>query len=292
MPTKEYFDIYNKFILNHQSGSFNISPMGLVSQHHVRGGDIILDFAGEREHYMISDTGDLSLKFDYTCANFTLRYLKNLKSVKNIPTTADTIILSNLSIRYVDVDKKLEINELHVLSCYNLITLANVLLSFDTRRLEVRSCYDIRCFSQLPIIDSRQTEVHLNRLDMIAKKDANNSIKNLTLENMHLMNNFKNLSTNLEKLNISTHENCCFQSFSGIETYDKLVDLSLHRMTKPLDNMLLLLTCKSLTCLGVNRCSSAYGVVQRFMHLVNKQDYVMDCAVRLIESGFEKAAEL
>lgn len=147
---------------------------------------------------------------------------------------------------------------------------------------------ELTCIKNFPIIIKRIkflvfSDCHfledyspLSKIDVIVDK--------LRLNNS-LFSNFAHLPSNVEVLNV---EKCYrLRSFEGIEKINRLRLLIVYDLLK-CTNILNLLQCTHLRAIhGADVIGSQFGPIKKYIGLRNKQDYIMDCAIDLIDAGFE-----
>ena len=86
-----------------------------------------------------------------------------------------------------------------------------------------------------------------------------------------------------------------FDSYKGVSDFTKLqsieYDPNEYDLKYEISNSIELLLCKSLFQLYIPTGHTMFLIIKKHFH-DDKEEYVMDCAVELIDNGFEKAAEL
>lgn len=88
-----------------------------------------------------------------------------------------------------------------------------------------------------------------------------------------------------------------FESYSGISDFNQLlcIDYESHRhqnIKKEIAHSIEILLNKSITRLFIPDGHAMFDIIKKYVYMKNKRDHIMDCAVELIDYGFEKAAEL
>lgn len=241
------------------------------------------------------DNGKLIIKFASVSRSITLSKLNNLKTLVNLPP----IIGNSLTLEQIN---NVPSFDLDIKKCYNLTirrsdfydlaNIRNVENAIDLFKLP-----KITSFDMLPGTYGDTNILKLEKMTIDSSiKNSNKDLKNLILRDIKGFKNFVNLPHNIKDLTCSFIDD--FESFSGIDNYDTLADFDMQFTS---DNafpkgIIAVLLCKSLKNYAFKL--SKYKVVEHLIDsfmtisLAKRSDYVMDCAVKLIDAGYPEAAEL
>ena len=233
--------------------------------------------------------GILKIKFGFVAGDFVLRNAYSLRSLKNIPTKCNTLDIRDLSIKHFDFQNA-NVNNIIVSDCDNFNKISNI--STDSlSTLQISGCSKIKRFKQIPILNTN-TLLIMSSMDLNIIQNDNNSIHNLELLDIDTLVNFYNLPSDLKKLKIIVGIN--FKSFRGIETYEKLIKLQIHGVDV-IHNIINVLLCENLVdTVFYLRNTTVMDIIKKYMNMsiIERSDYIMDCAVELIDAGYPEAAEL
>ncbi len=103
-------------------------------------------------------------------------------------------------------------------------------------------------------------------------------------KNFNGVENFKNLD-------FLSFEYTSFDSYSGIENL-RSAGVKFRNNTSHDKIINLLLAKVSSIDISGNINKIVYGIISKYLATANRSDHIMDCAVELIDAGFEEAAEL
>ncbi len=242
----------------------------------------------------IFDEHGISKLFFGKCeGDFMIVEISQIKSLKNLPTICNGNFYlhkaQNIDIFDLNIEHFVDLT-IDACSINDITKIKNVEL------LIINRCDNINTFDKLPSYvlnknDTNQIQICDGSFNN-ASKTSNNAINNLKLFNIENIKNVDNFPTNLSVLDIKACSD--FKSFSGIEKLDNLVkfisDITEH------NNIINVLMSKSLQYLDIKFLSntSVFFIIHKYMKkcVSQRSDHVMDCAIELIDAGFEEAAEL
>ena len=286
-------ELPNKFIA--MRPDFYISEDGTLNQ---KSGttDVIVKTINDKIR-LFDDTGKFIVKFGTVVGLFSVSDL-NVRSVKNFPHTFRNMKLERLlQLETFDLEIKSGLN-IYIEQC-GFTDLSNIK---NTRSVSVAHCSNIHSFDKLPhnMLDEHQTLL-LNSLSLTQAKTNNNNIRNLALTNIKGIHNCKNLPSEMQSLSIYYKSND-FKSYIGIDEYKNLTHLGIY--THAINNIITLLLCKGLSYEKNGAKSITLDkirfvttpevliIMETYLKKSDKEEHIMDCAIELIDAGYEEAAEL
>lgn len=291
--TDEYRKNILKFLDNHNK--FYVLDSNKKIAYH--GGDDVIfqstiydDF-----NYYIDDSGKCEVDFSFFDVT-TLRIVgTQLKTLKNMPS----YIVGDLRLLGM---KNLDIFDLELQNCENLtiercsfVDLRGIDNVFSS--ILLNNLYNINNFNVLPEVYYKEVKLEIRDMHIDSDiKTTNNNIKHLEMYIISDFKNFTNLPLNIVSLKCEGLKN--LNSFVGIDKYKKLDDFNIS--TSVIKNIITLL----LSNMSNNETLADYvdiinnpivnDIINEYMEIGGsyRSERIMDCAVELIDAGFDEAAEL
>ena len=292
--TDEYKKLAKKFISLRGPASFEIDNNGFINNIN-NDSTIRLRKTDPDIHNIFDENGVSKLFFGKCEGNFLIGNVSQIKSLKNLPTICN----GDFSLRYLD---NVEIFDLDIQYHSDVLILGcsikdvSKIKNVDT--LRIAECINIDTFDKLPSYVKNPNEHKTLRISNNSFnnkiKTNNNAINTLKLSKVNKIVNLHNFPTNLSRLDI--HDCVDFKSFSGIDKLDNLI--SFKSDINEYNNIINLLLCKSLSASGLNithlSSMDVFFIIYSYMKkdLSERADHIMDCAIELIDAGYEEAAEL
>ena len=285
--------LMNTFMLSQRSANFEFGDDDILNQLNLYS-NILIDRNLIDKIDLIGSDGTLKIEFGDFAGGFILKNVNSIRSLKNIPKKCNQLQLLELSIKHTDF-QNFDIKLIEILRCPNVNKISNINTEV-LEYIEITDCKKIKRFNQIPQL-KQNNQLQISELKLNRVKNDNDSIYDLIISNVTGLKDLCNLSSNLEKLILRSNRD--FKSFRGIETYDNLVEFVAQSNGRgPIDaydNIVNVLLCKKLNyiILGINQ-KHVFSIMNRYISidLSERSNHIMDCAVELIDAGFEDAAEL
>lgn len=291
--SQEYNELVDSF-LKYQADEiskryFSVSSEGIIDCHHTLK-NIDIHGADKITKDFIDENGVCKLKFGQIENGFSWRYDGNLKSLKNLPSTVNGMLhlayLSNLNVFDLLID---HIDTLRIEHA-NVRDLSHV---DKCDMVVVSNCYHIKSFDNLPRFDSQKiTMLTVLQSTLDNKPTTNNDVYDLRLFYIDGITNCLYLPKKIRSLIISGCED--FDSYIGIDAYKSLQNFITD--SKKHNNIItLLLTNTDGDKIHYHSVDKEIRLILNsylFIPLSERSDHIMDCALELIDAGFEEAAEL
>lgn len=242
-------------------------------------------------NHMFDADGVCKLKFGVFEGDFRIMDVSSIKSLKNMPHTVggEMIIKYCHKITDFDGDQK-SINILALANCNSLSSLSNiqtvkrVLGIFECGMIDAGADFS-KCQAQYvkythSTMSSKFTSHHIKKMVFF-------SVTNI---------NFLYLPDNLVELYIGAEKDQHF-SFSNIDTLKMLEEFTFDdNLTKDnINGIIALLLCEKLKMYKhLFNVHEVDEILEKYLaiNLAQSKDYIMDCAVELIDAGYPEAAEL
>ncbi len=236
--------------------------------------------------------GKCKLKFGKITGLLSLSGINDVTSLENMPTDVHRFIfrhLSNISKFDIAIEKCHTLTIEHC-SFVDLTNITNV-----SNEINIDNCYNINSFDKMPhnFNSNINQELVIQNMKIYQTKTSNNNINGLAFYNVSGITTCMHFPLEIKML--SVHNLPDFKSYSGIDNYKNLNFLSADRC-EVYKNIILLLLCPRLN--DPDRIHLYYVMpkvretIFKYLKISNKKDYIMDCAIELIDAGFEEAAEL
>ncbi len=238
--------------------------------------------------------GKLTIKFASVEGSITLSDLHDLKTLVNLPPIiGDTLCFENIkNVKTFDLDiKKCDTLEFMRCDFYDLTNIRNV-----ENKISVFAVNSITGFDVLPGTRGENCVLQLERMSIDSSiKNNNKDLTNLFLRSIQQFKNFENLPPNIKKLKCRFIYD--FESFVGIDKYDSLTSFDLLNISDQpvIKSVITLLLCKQLTSINIETFNKKVdNIISLYMRYTptRRSENIMDCAIELIDAGFEEAAEL
>ena len=169
-------------------------------------------------------------------------------------------------------------------------------------RLSFANNYELTDISNLPLIYGYVENIifsNCHRLEnFTGLKETSYSGKPLKYGLYLQETNIKNLKSlprnSVDAIHMSKTKN--FDSYSGVSQFDKLLSISYEHgqyntIKNEISNSIEILLNRSLIKIDTPYKHKMFDIIKKYFS-DNREDYIMDCAVELIDAGFEEAAEL
>lgn len=282
--------ILDKLKQHFKKANFDVTPNGYVNQLNQQC-EIKITQKLADELQLFDENGICRIKFNYVAGGFNITNVKTLKTCENLPAITNpeqVVIFNNIDLYSLDYMQD-RVYNLVIKNCKNINDLSQV--TNIRKTLTIENCRNIKKFSQLPDLTNNNPLVYLTRLHFIPDKNGNNSVRRVFFNKTNGFIDLQNLPHKLESLCI-TH-NDMLKSLQGIDTYDELRDFKLSQQATILRSVILIILCKKLDSISLYR-SLLSEIIYKYMNipLSERSEYIMDCAVELIDAGFPEAAEL
>ncbi len=124
-----------------------------------------------------------------------------------------------------------------------------------------------------------------------SKIEIHSHIKTCVIDNSDIGNKNFNGIEKFKSIDVLKFDYTTFDSYSGIENTKASSIMFMNTKTQKGIINLLLTQCQSIGISG-NINKTVYGIISKYLRLENRVDHIMDCALELIDAGFEEAAEL
>ncbi len=291
--TDEYHKNILKFLDNHNK--FYVLDSNKKIAYHGNDHVIFQSTIYDDFDYYIDDSGKCEVEFSFFDVT-TLRIVgTKLKTIKNMPNyiTGDLLLLGM---------KNLDIFDLKLQNCENL-TIERCSFT-DLRGIDnvfsgifINDLYNINNFNVLPEVYYKDVKLEIRNMDIDSNiKTTNNDIKHLEMFNISKFKNFENLPLNIMSFIGGLLKD--FDSFIGIDKYKKLDDFNIS--TSVIKNIITLLLCNMSNdetldvFVHILQNETVNDIINGYMKNrgSDRKEHIMDCAIELIDAGFEEAAEL
>ena len=252
------------------------------------------DIRNSKSVFAFIDNGKLTIKFASVQESITLSYLDDLKTLVNLPQKiGDTLCFEHIkNVKTFDLDiKKCDTLEIRRCNFYDLTNIRNV-----ENKIHVFAVNTITGFDVLPGTRGENCVLQLEKMSIDSSiKNNNKDLTNLFLRDIRQFNNFENLPPNIKKLKCRFIFD--FDSFVGIDKYDSLTSFDLLNISDQpvIKSVITLLLCKQLTYINIETFNKKVdNIIMVYMRSTGtkRSESIMDCALELIDAGFEEAAEL
>lgn len=282
--------ILDKLKQHFKKANFEVTPNGYVNQLSELCNIIITKKIAD-ELNLFDENGICRIKFNHVAGGFKIRNVKTMKSCKNLPVKtnpAQHVVFDNIDLYTLDYMPD-SVYHLIIKNCKNINDISQV--TNIRKTLSIDNCPNIKKFSQLPDLNGDYPLVYLTSLHFTPDKNGNNSVRQVFFDNTNGFTDLENLPKELESLSIT--DNDMLMSLRGIDTYDNLRHFQLSQQASNLRSVILILLCKKLDDIFFHY-SKMIEIMKKYMKmpLLTRSDYVMDCAVELIDAGYPEAAEL
>ncbi len=262
---------------------------GIIHQRASSGYSTVLDGPKSNELDLFY-FGVCKLKFGSMGSHFIVSHIPKMKTLKNMPTVAKKLTFKELW--------NVPVFDLHIEQCEELrITMCAFEDLSHIKNVDIiiiencKKCDTLdKMPHNLPHVDQNQL-LEIKNMDIKQIKTNNNNIGYIKFNEVSGIVNFTHLPLHMEKLFMDSYS---FDNWLGIDNYKTLSELVVFPRSK-YKNIITLLLCESLTdsskltIHGIDK--SIKDIIKDFL-IPKKEDHVMDCAVELIDAGFEEAAEI
>ncbi len=238
-------------------------------------------------------TGVCKLKFGVFNGVLRLHGIDCVKSLKNLPQDVHCLILQNLhNLKTFDLPL-IKNDKLFITGC-PIYDLSEVHIPGS---LYIDGCINLDTLDKLPRNIQDSESLHIKNMYLHTHmKTSNNNILWLDVNNVEGITNFENLPSNIQRLSLDfAHD---FVSWRGINNYSNLYTLTVEHITA-YNNIINVLLCNKLEAryffMGISLNRTIEFIIEKYMNIefaLMRSNYIMDCVVELIDSGFEDAAEL
>ena len=245
---------------------------------------------------LFTDDGVSKLKFGKVCTDrrvFIIENIDIIKSLKNMPQ--EFFQMNLIGLPFVNIF------DLEIIKCMNIeiegcgftdLTQVKNVLSTIT----ITNCKKINSFDMLPHNhNTNGKKMYIKNMTIQQVKTKNKNIIHLNLETINGIYNFTHLPQNVKELNYRKMPD--FNSWIGIDHYDSLKTLTTD--TKIINNIISLVLCKGIYNADFINIFNIHGPIREIIKnkylkidLSERAEHIMDCAIELIDAGFEEAAEL
>ena len=287
---REYLELAHRYISKVGAGLFYLTEDGIINSRASDGFATNLDGHGYHEDTLdlFTDDGVCKLEFGVAESEFVIDYVRELRSLKNMPHTIKKrmYLIKLYNIEIFDLEIK-ECNGLNIQDC-RFLDLSNIK---NTNLIEIENCAYCDTLDKMPhnLPDAELQKLTISNTTIEQIKTNNNNIANIKFYDVWGIVNCMNFPSELERLYLYSND---FDNYTGIDAYQKMRELTLT--SRKYKNIINLLLCKSIIkdLLHMpNLNADLKKIIYSFIRS-NKEDYIMDCAVELIDAGFPEAAEL
>lgn len=244
--------------------------------------------------YFLDDNNICKMKFTRVqCLSFDKTLIRGFKHQVNI--REDLRFLNEKFLTALDLQNvnflSTTIAGLNFNVCKNLTSVTNISASNI-----LRICFSETVINKIHFARSNQDVSNINIIDSTCHNVFENllggKISNLYIVNSEFRKFTKHYAKNIETAYIDCRYIDNFRNVDSFKVSQKLKLQCMHT----LDNIINLLnnTCESIVIDPFESISKPANIVRLYLNIGSlvRKDYIMDCALTLIDNGFEMAAEL
>lgn len=246
---------------------------------------------------------------DNVISNYEILEIKNDNTYVDIFTDGTSDYKKDMftKMRKYNIYVNRHVNQPFVVYYYNMkeTTLKNFPKIYDSARLIIKNCENLIDITDIPRLSNNIMAVVFDGCtaleDFTGLTDVSIDGVELRISISLRSTNIKNLSTlktkNVISINMVSTRN--FDSYKNISEYKNLETIDYFQYDKndikmEISHSIELLLCHSLKSIEFRDKHDMLEIVDKYvrMGLQKRKEHIMDCAIELIDAGYEKAAEL